>query len=122
MRRASWLMARGKFCLSLLARPPPQWIGCLFFFSPRPLWWFWSFLPLLRGGCGWAWSAVYRFARAATRKAEIQSGYGLWSKDTPFGDDGYFQDLSYDNPSGPDVGTSFHIFTVDGILGRDKTK
>ena len=46
----------------------------------------------------------------------------MWSKDTPFGINGYFQDISYDNPSGPDDGTSFHVLTLDGILGRDKVK
>jgi hypothetical protein len=66
-----------------------------------------------------------REARSADRKAIAQSGYGLWSRDTPNGNDGYYQDLSYDNPSGPDPvngGTSFHVFTMDGILGRDKLK
>ena len=63
-----------------------------------------------------------REARAADRKSLNQSGHGLWSRDTPYGEDGYFMDVSYDNPSGPGMGTSFHIFTTDGILGRDKTK
>jgi len=43
-----------------------------------------------------------------------QIGYGLWSRDTPFGEDGYFIEYGYD-------GTPFshHVLTTDGILGRD---
>lgn len=40
---------------------------------------------------------------------------GLWHRRTPLQDDGYYGDLSYDNI----VDTSYHILTVDGILGRD---
>jgi hypothetical protein len=43
-----------------------------------------------------------------------QVGYGLWSRDTPFGEDGYFIDLGYDGTP-----LSHHILTTDGILGRD---
>ena len=39
---------------------------------------------------------------------------GLWSRDTPFGADGYFIDFGYDG-----VPLSHHILTTDGILGRD---
>jgi hypothetical protein len=49
-------------------------------------------------------------------------GHGLWSKDTTMGGDyvdraegGYFMDDAYDWTS-----TSYHILTIDGILGRDK--
>ena len=40
---------------------------------------------------------------------------GLWSRDTQNGPDGYYGALSYDTI----VNTSCHIFTTDGILGRD---
>jgi type II secretory pathway pseudopilin PulG len=40
---------------------------------------------------------------------------GLWSRDTQFGPNGYFQEYSYDTI----VNTSYHIFTTDGLLGRD---
>ncbi len=43
-----------------------------------------------------------------------KTGYGLWSRDTPWGNDGYFNALSYD-----EVDLSHHILTTDGILGRD---
>ena len=40
---------------------------------------------------------------------------GLWSRDTQFGTNGYFGEYSYDTI----VNTSYHIFTTDGLLGRD---
>lgn len=40
---------------------------------------------------------------------------GLWSKDSPLGTSGYFMNEAYDFAE-----TSFHILTVDGILGRDR--
>lgn len=39
---------------------------------------------------------------------------GLWSRDTPFGVDGYFGAQAFD-----DTRNSFHILTTDGITGRD---
>jgi prepilin-type N-terminal cleavage/methylation domain-containing protein len=45
-----------------------------------------------------------------------QQGYGLWSRDTPWGDNGYLIDTAWDFLAE----TSFHIITTDGILGRDK--
>jgi prepilin-type N-terminal cleavage/methylation domain-containing protein len=42
------------------------------------------------------------------------ASYGLWSRDTPWGTDGYLITCGYDW-----VNTSFHVLTVDGILGRD---
>ena len=40
---------------------------------------------------------------------------GLWSRDTPNGANGYYGEFSYDTI----VDTSYHVFTVDGIVGRD---
>jgi len=40
---------------------------------------------------------------------------GLWSRNTPFGADGYFGAQAFDRL----VKTSFHILTTDGIEGRD---
>ncbi|MBT8487139.1 MAG: type II secretion system protein [Phycisphaerales bacterium] len=57
-----------------------------------------------------------REAMRADGRAETQSGYGLWSRDTPLGTDGYYIDAGYDQAA-----TSFHILTVDGIRGRDLT-
>jgi hypothetical protein len=42
---------------------------------------------------------------------------GLWSRDTPFGANGYFGGQAYD-----ETRNSFHILTTDGILGRDFLK
>ena len=53
-----------------------------------------------------------------------QAGSGLWSRDTAFGDDGYWISRGYDDTPGTpgiDGGTSFHILTTGGILGRDVT-
>ncbi len=43
-----------------------------------------------------------------------QAGHGLWSRDTPFGNDGYFISDGFDFAA-----TSFHMLTVDGVRGRD---
>jgi hypothetical protein len=43
-----------------------------------------------------------------------QTGHGLWSRDTVFGNDGYFNEYGYD-----DLQLSHHVLTTDGILGRD---
>ncbi len=48
-------------------------------------------------------------------KEQINAFAGLWSRDTPFGNDGYFIDVRYEN----NCRTSFHVLTTDGIQGRD---
>ena len=53
---------------------------------------------------------------SADRRHQRQAGYGLWSRDTPFGDDGYYISDGYDFAE-----TSFHLFTIDGVRGRDTT-
>jgi prepilin-type N-terminal cleavage/methylation domain-containing protein len=53
-------------------------------------------------------------AMSSDRRHERQAGYGLWSRDTPFGDDGYLISDGYDFAA-----TSFHILTIDGVRGRD---
>jgi prepilin-type N-terminal cleavage/methylation domain-containing protein len=55
-------------------------------------------------------------AMSSDRRAEYQSGVGLWSRDTTFGDDGFFISDGYDFAA-----TSYHILTIDGIRGRDIT-
>ena len=42
-------------------------------------------------------------------------GDGLWSRDTPLGNNGYLGDYAYEDR----VSTSHTILTTDGILGRD---
>jgi type II secretory pathway pseudopilin PulG len=56
-----------------------------------------------------------RQAEAADTRHAVQSGEGLWSRDTPFGSDGYFIGVGYDFAA-----TSFHILTTEGIRGRDR--
>ncbi len=51
---------------------------------------------------------------SSDRRAENQTGYGLWSRDTSFGTDGFFISDGYDFAN-----TSYHILTIDGIKGRD---
>ena len=53
-------------------------------------------------------------AMLADRRHNNQVDYGLWSRDTPFGEDGYMIDLGYDFAE-----TSYHILTTDGAFGRD---
>ena len=40
---------------------------------------------------------------------------GLWHRGTPFGENGFYNNLSFDTL----VNTSYHVLTTDGILGRD---
>ena len=51
---------------------------------------------------------------AATRHVN-QFGWGLWSRDTPWGSDGYLIGSGWDFLAD----TSFHVLTTEGILGRD---
>ena len=53
-------------------------------------------------------------AMLADRRVDQQVNYGLWSRDTPFGENGYFIDVGYDFAE-----TSFHILTTEGAWGRD---
>ncbi|NNE48194.1 MAG: hypothetical protein HKN37_16195, partial [Rhodothermales bacterium] len=57
---------------------------------------------------------VRRASRADARVQGQTGGWGLWSRDTPFGEEGYFISEGFDQAE-----TSFHILTTDGILGRD---
>jgi hypothetical protein len=53
-------------------------------------------------------------AEAADERVRKQTGHGLWSRDTPFGADGYLAEHAYD-----DLRLSHHVLTTEGILGRD---
>ncbi|MCA9285621.1 MAG: hypothetical protein KDA22_10415, partial [Phycisphaerales bacterium] len=54
-------------------------------------------------------------AMDADQRASNDSGHGLWSRDTPLGANGYYGSIAYDWV----VDTSYHVLTIDGILGRD---
>ena len=47
--------------------------------------------------------------------SDSQCQYGLWSRDTQFGAEGYYGQYAYDSL----VDTHYHILTTDGIRGRD---
>ncbi|MHC4219759.1 MAG: prepilin-type N-terminal cleavage/methylation domain-containing protein [Planctomycetota bacterium] len=53
-------------------------------------------------------------AMSSDRRHVRQAGHGLWTRDTPFGEDGYFIPEGYDFAA-----TSYHILTTDGVRGRD---
>ena len=57
---------------------------------------------------------VHEAILADTRVDNHSDLPGLWSTDTPFGPNGYLSQYGYDFSN-----TSFHILTIDGILGRD---
>jgi prepilin-type N-terminal cleavage/methylation domain-containing protein len=48
------------------------------------------------------------------RQQTGNENWGLWSKDTAWGEDGYLVEYGYDQAA-----SSFHILTTDGIRGRD---
>jgi prepilin-type N-terminal cleavage/methylation domain-containing protein len=48
------------------------------------------------------------------RQQTGNENWGLWSKDTVWGEDGYLIEYGYDQAA-----SSFHILTTDGIRGRD---
>jgi hypothetical protein len=54
-------------------------------------------------------------AMGADNRMNHQVGYGLWSRDTPWGTDGYLIGDGWDFLAN----TSFHVLTTDGVLGRD---
>jgi prepilin-type N-terminal cleavage/methylation domain-containing protein len=53
-------------------------------------------------------------AMSSDRRVLQQAGYGLWTRDTTFGDNGYFIADGYDFAA-----TGAHILTLDGARGRD---
>jgi len=50
----------------------------------------------------------------ATVLASTRGEVGLWSRDTPSGANGYYGTVSFDG-----FVTGHHVYTIDGILGRD---
>ncbi|HRP64097.1 MAG TPA: type II secretion system protein [Phycisphaerales bacterium] len=52
-------------------------------------------------------------------QADRRSSTPLWSRNTPFGSSGWFNNLGWQSGYWINDQTSFHILTVDGILGRD---
>jgi len=58
-----------------------------------------------------------RQAEQDSTRNQNQAGYALWRDDTPNGADGYFIPQGYDFSN-----ASAHMFTTDGIRGRDIIK
>ncbi|NNF41476.1 MAG: type II secretion system protein [Phycisphaerales bacterium] len=74
----------------------------------------WESSPMTLFYDGHVESIGTRKAMRADGRQMAQTGYGLWSRDTTFGEDGYFIPEGYDQAA-----TSYHILTTDGIKGRD---
>ncbi|MBT8486838.1 MAG: prepilin-type N-terminal cleavage/methylation domain-containing protein [Phycisphaerales bacterium] len=74
----------------------------------------WESQPMTLFYDGHVESVGVRKAMRHDGRVETQSGHGLWSRDTTFGENGYYIDAAYDQAA-----TSFHILTTDGIRGRD---
>ncbi len=75
----------------------------------------WASVPMTLFYDGHIQGLGVREAEQADNRSLAQSGVGLWSRDTPFGTEGYQSDIGFDFAN-----TSYHIFTIDGIRGRDK--
>ncbi len=75
----------------------------------------WASIPMTLFYDGHIEGLGVRQAEQADNRNLAQTGQGLWSRDTPFGSEGYQSDIGFDFAN-----TSYHIFTIDGIRGRDK--
>jgi hypothetical protein len=75
----------------------------------------WSSVPVTLFYDGHIEGLGVREAEQADVRSGRQVGHGLWSRDTPFGSDGYQIIDGFDYAA-----TSYHIFTIDGLRGRDK--
>jgi len=75
----------------------------------------WNSVPMTLFYDGHIEALGVRQASQADSRSISQTGHGLWSRDTGFGSEGYHIPDGFDFAA-----TSFHIFTIDGIKGRDK--
>jgi prepilin-type N-terminal cleavage/methylation domain-containing protein len=66
-------------------------------------------------GVAEAMDADSRHRNQTSNNPNIQTEYGLWSRDSDLGGNGYYMNVAYDFL----VETSYHILTTDGIFGRD---
>jgi hypothetical protein len=107
----SWLQNRKSSCSPYFeASDDPRRLSC-------EAWYFnhgWESSPVTLFYDGHVELIGVRDAERAHLRARVQNGWGLWSEDTPFGANGYYQNYGYDAAN-----TSFHILTTGGILGRD---
>jgi prepilin-type N-terminal cleavage/methylation domain-containing protein len=103
-----WLQSRRADCNPGFA--PGAYPGCEPYYFNHG----WESSPMTLFYDGHVEGVGCRKAERADLRQQSLLGYGLWSKDTGFGENGYFIDLGYDQAA-----TSFHILTTDGIRGRD---
>ncbi len=75
----------------------------------------WASIPMTLFYDGHIEGFGVRQSEQADNRSLSQTGTGLWSRDTPFGSEGYQSDIGFDFAN-----TSYHIFTIGGIRGRDK--
>ena len=87
-----------------------QYNGCQPYFFNHS----WHSSPMCLMFDGHVQSVGVREAKEADDRAVTQNGRKLWSDQTPLGN--YFHNEAYDFPQ---FISSFHIFTTDGIKGRD---
>jgi prepilin-type N-terminal cleavage/methylation domain-containing protein len=104
-----WLQQRRADCNSAFA--DGTYDGCEPYYFNHS----WESVPVTLFYDGHVAGLGVREAEAADTRNAVQSGYGLWSRDTPLGSNGYFIAEGYDFAA-----TSFHILTTDGIRGRDR--
>ena len=105
-----WLQARRAECNP--GYSPGTYDGCEPYYFNQA----WESNPATLFFDGHVETVGVRKAERADGRMAAQTGWGLWCRDTTFGNDGYNSDLAYDYAT-----TSFHILTTDGIRGRDLT-
>ncbi|MCP3902867.1 MAG: type II secretion system protein [Planctomycetes bacterium] len=113
MLEHNWLQGRAVECNPGFA--PGTYDGCEPYYFNHS----WVSSPVTLFYDGHVGSVGVRDAMRADGRARAQTGestWGLWSKDTSFGDNGYLHEYGYDQAD-----SSFHILTTDGIQGRDVT-
>jgi prepilin-type N-terminal cleavage/methylation domain-containing protein len=59
-------------------------------------------------------SVLEAMSSDSRHRSQTDDDAGLWSRDTPFEEDGYLIDDGYDFAE-----TSFHVLTINGVRGRD---
>lgn len=109
-----WLQGRKRMCNAQMATS--QGLDCQPYFfnhatNSNPVCWFFD---------GHISGAGANDAMSADGRVKGQGGPGLWSRNTPNAADGYFmqQPVNFE----PWLQTSYHVYTIDGIKGRDFIK
>jgi prepilin-type N-terminal cleavage/methylation domain-containing protein len=116
----NWLQHPIKACNSLVQATPglpcePYYFNAAFGSTPVT-----AFFDghIAMAGFTDAMDADSRLRQQTTGVAGV-TPHGIWSHDTPSGNNGYYNDV---NVFGPNDATSYHVLTIDGIKGRDFVK